>query len=414
VATKPVAFDVAAPEQDKDMPRRTAYRNFPADPDAPTLSPPSGWQAAHIGFDHDDLVLDGLPVWSLPWREEASEPVLLVHPAHPAQQHEFTIYHIDDGTRATRFAAAELSNSVWGFYRWVVPADAASGTSADGSLRYEHDLGPLRAGRFDATCPIARLWDKATGTCLFDGAAWTSSRVVPQADGSLLLALDYRGRQTIFHIEAAATGFSDLLRPQAVFPIADLATAAAAARADCDDPANAYLSRRIAPDGSILVDLQSVEWRNSYWIRSPRVIEIATGRVLLDIWGLDWDASVSFPRRGVVRLDMQRCHFGGGAEAEIELAGNCYTILDRLGAASGPLVELPAALEAAAELEAAMAGPRPKIAPPRPTLRNWLVALLILVVTLLLIAAATALSLRFQPEPKRQKLDTIPAMPRSR
>jgi hypothetical protein len=414
VPAEPVEVDVAAPVQQEEAPGRAAYSVPPADPATPTLSPPSGWQAAHIGFDHDDLILDGLPVWSLPWRQEAGEPVLLAHPAHPTQQHKFTIYGIDDGTRATRFAAAELSNSVWGFYRWVVPADAASGTSADGSLRYAHDLDSLRAGRYDAMCPIARLWDAATGSLLFDGTAWTSSTIVPQADGGLLLSLDHRGRQTIFRIDPAAPGVRDLSSPHLVFPLSDLAAAAATVRAACDDPANAHLGRCIAPDGSILVDLEWVEWRNSDWIRSPRVIEIATGRVLLDLWGSDWDAGIRFPRGGVVHLGMRRYHFGGGAEAEIALAGNCYTLFERLGAASGPLAELPAALEAAARREAATAPPRPKIAPPRPTARNWLVALLILAGTLLLIAAATALSLTFQPGPQKQKLDTIPAMPGNR
>jgi hypothetical protein len=407
---RPVAISIASPAERDAIPQ-VPFHPPPADPRAPTLSQPSGWQAAHIGFDHDGLLLDGLPVWSLPWREETSEPVILVHPAHPAQHHRFTIYSIDDGTRATRFAAAELSNTVWGFYRWIVSADAASGTSADGSLRYEHDLGPVRAGHYDAVSPVARLWEVKSGAFLFDGAAWTSSRIVPQSDGSMLLALEQSERQTIFRIDPVATSFRDLLGPQAMRPIVDLAAAASAARAECDDPANTYLGRRIAPDGSILVDLHAVEWSNTHWVRSPRVIEIATGRVLLDLWETDWDAAVSFPRAGAIRLSMRRYHFGGGAEAEIDLAGACYTLFDRAGATSGPLGALPAALETAACLEASEAPPRPKIASPRPTARNWFIALLILLGALLLIGAATALTLHFQPEPQKQKLDAIPPMP---
>jgi hypothetical protein len=34
---------------------------------------------------------------------------------------------------------------------------------------------------------------------------------------------------------------------------------------------------------------------HTHWVNSPRVTEIATGRVLLDLWGTDWDAFVNFP-----------------------------------------------------------------------------------------------------------------------
>lgn len=88
-----------------------------AEPVATEPPPPSAWQAVHVGFDHDELTLDGLPVWSLPWHEENGEPVMLAHPAHPQQLHAFEVYSVTDGTRTVRFAAAELSNSVWGFYR---------------------------------------------------------------------------------------------------------------------------------------------------------------------------------------------------------------------------------------------------------------------------------------------------------
>ena len=384
------------------------YMRPPVDPSSPTLAPPSGWQAAHVGFDHDDLMLDGLPVWSLPWREEASKPVTLAHPAHPEQRHEFRIYHVDDGTRATRFAAAELSNTVWGFYRWLVPADAASGTSANGSLRYEHDLGPFDGGRYDAVAPVARLRDTSTEALLFDGSAWASSRIVPQADGSLLLSLEHRAQQTIFRIDPAAGKFRDLVVPAKERPLADLAEAAAAARAACDDPANTYLGRQVAPDGSILVELESAEWSNTHWVRSPRVTEIATGRVLLDLWGTDWDVVVSFPGSRAVRLGFRRYHYGGGAEVEIDLAGDRYVLFEKLGPTSGPLRDLPAALEAAARTEAAAAGPRPLIEQPRITARRCMVALLILVGAIALIAFATLVTLHFQDDPTPRKLDAIP------
>ncbi len=404
----------AAPAQPEATSKPAARHFPPINPGTPALQPPGGWHAAHVGFDHDDLALDGLPVWSLSWREETAEPVMLAHPAHPAQHHRYTVYNVDDGIRAVRFAAAELSNGVWGFYRWVVPADAPSGASDDHSLRYEHDLGPGRSGRRDAILPVARLYDVQSGALLFDGAAWASSRIVPQADGSMLLSLEQGERQTIFAIDPVAGGFRDLSEAGSMRPVANLAEAAALARAECDDPANTYLGRRVAPDGSLLVDLQAVEWSNTHWVRSPRVIEIATGQALLDLWGTDWDAGVSFPRAQSVRLHFRRYHFGGGAEAEIDLAAERYTLFGRSGTTSGPLATLPEALEEASRREAAETPPRPVVARSRPSVRNWLVAMLILVGAFALIATATALTLYFQPKPAAQKLDAIPPMPGER
>lgn len=91
-----------------------------------SLQPVPRWHAAHVGTERDGLVLDGLDIWALPWRRERSPQVTLPHPAHPAEMHAYTVYSVDDGRAATRFAAAELSNGVWGFYRWIIAVDAAA------------------------------------------------------------------------------------------------------------------------------------------------------------------------------------------------------------------------------------------------------------------------------------------------
>lgn len=287
--------------------RATPAAASPVTAAAPSPPPASGWRAAHVGTERDGLVLDGLDLWALPWRPEGGQQVTLPHPAHPAQMHAFTVYSVDDGRAATRFAAAELSNGVWGFYRWIIPA----------------------------------------------------------AD---------------VHRESAS-------------------------------PAQAHSSRRVAPDGSVLVDLAAVEWSNSQWVHSPRVTELANGRILLDLWGTDWDAVAEFPRGRMVRLVLRAYGSGAQLAATLDLATGRYAIEGR--AEAGAIAELPALLARTARDAAARPGiARPAIRPaPR---RAYGTALLILVGALLTIAGATLVTLRLSPDPPPPKLDRIPAMPSPR
>ncbi|MBR0653995.1 hypothetical protein [Plastoroseomonas arctica] len=85
----------------------------PADKTAPF----NNWRPIHVGAENDALVIGGLPVWQAPWRPTGLAPVPLPHPAHPRQTHEFSVYEIGAGAVRTRFAAAELSAGVWGFYQ---------------------------------------------------------------------------------------------------------------------------------------------------------------------------------------------------------------------------------------------------------------------------------------------------------
>ena len=58
---------------------------------------------------------------------------------------------------------------------------------------------------------------------------------------------------------------------------------------------------RLSPDGSIRVELAAVEWSNTHWVARPGVIEVASGRILLDLWGTDWDAGGRFRSSAVSR-----------------------------------------------------------------------------------------------------------------
>jgi hypothetical protein len=74
------------------------------------------WRDVHVGFEADGLKIEGLEVWKHDWRSTDLQPIDLPHPSYRSQMHRYTIYEIGDAARSVRFAAAELSNGVWGFY----------------------------------------------------------------------------------------------------------------------------------------------------------------------------------------------------------------------------------------------------------------------------------------------------------
>jgi len=78
-----------------------------------------GWIETHVGIEGDRFQINGVAPWKHEWRRVAEEPIELPHPSHRTEAHPFWIYEIATGTKTIRFAATELSRSVWGFY---VPA----------------------------------------------------------------------------------------------------------------------------------------------------------------------------------------------------------------------------------------------------------------------------------------------------
>lgn len=181
-------------------------------------------------------------------------------------------------------------------------------------------------------------------------------------------------------------------------------------RTPLDDPKPAT-AVETSPDGSIRVAFDWVEWRNSQWVRAPRVTDLANDRVVLNLWGSDWDATASFPNDRAVRLHLERCHFGGWFGVEIDLAADTYRIVEGAGQ-DGPLPAEPLSgiadgLEAAWLRFAETAPPRPMVQP-RP-FAAWRTALVIAVTAAVLIALATILSLRFAPAPEpKAPLATVP------
>lgn len=79
----------------------------------------SNWKSAGITLDGQAFRLGGLNVWKHQWIPLDEPPVELPHPNYPSQLHQMWLYEMKEENKTVRFAAGELSASVWGFY---VPA----------------------------------------------------------------------------------------------------------------------------------------------------------------------------------------------------------------------------------------------------------------------------------------------------
>jgi hypothetical protein len=293
----------------------------------------------------------------------------------------------------------------------------SQGSSLDGSLRWEERIGPPLGGRYDPDSPWIVLIDAATGAVLIDGESWISSII--HNEGILFVRLAQNGFETLFRIEPALRRFRNAGERGDYRPLPELPAAVEEARAITRHRAAPFY-RHVAPDGTVRVDLDSVEWSNSHWVNSPRVVDLADGRVVLDLWGSDWDAAVSFPGPQRVRLGFRRYHQGASLAAEIDLARDTYRIVSEPGQ-EGPLPEAPLreiadGLEQSALRVAHATSANPSLFAPRPApiathpLAAWRTALLLLVGAILAIALATYLTERLSPEP-RQELTPIPPMP---
>lgn len=58
----------------------------------------------------------------------------------------------------------------------------------------------------------------------------------------------------------------------------------------------------VSPDGTLRVEFDVQTGRMSHEIYSPRVVSVADGEVLLNLWGTCWDASAQFTEPGTVDL----------------------------------------------------------------------------------------------------------------
>lgn len=393
----------------------------PARPGRPEGAIGPGWRAVHVGFENDGLRIGAVSVWEHAWRAAGVPRVHLPHPAYPHQMHWFTVYDIGEGSRPVRFAVDELSNGVWGFYVPDTHPVASRGTSADGSLRWEHRLGEYANGHFDCVADWAVLIDADTDRVIVDCEAWESSRIAANADGSLFLHLADASFATLFRIDPVARRFRNHGENGEDRPLHDLAHAVEQAHQATAVNAPVPVQRRISPDGTVRVDLAATEWANSHWVHSPRVVDIGGRCTVLDLWGTDWDAVVSFPGPGRIRLALRRYRRQGTLEAELDLAQATYQIVSEPGhdgtRPAAPLSGVANGIEAASDradafvalasggvvVPASRVGPHPFAA--------WRSALVILAGAIAAIAAGAVLLPAANP-PETFRLTPLPVMPK--
>ena len=372
-------------------------------PDGPIRFDGADWEVAHVGFNGDGLRIGGRDVWTEAWTQVDTDPLQLPHPAHTGELHCFTVQTIGEDTTAARFAVSELSNGVYGFYVARDAATPVSALSGDGTLRYEKRYNP-DAGT-DGLSP--RVWavltKVATDEVLVDCQAWPASRIEGKANGSLFLWLTQDDGETLIRIDPTARSFRNLGEAGAEQPLADLVHYVDTLRQSRVGQPPIYTYRRISQDGTIRIELEAAEWGNSHWVYSPRVIDIVSGEVVLDLWGSDWDATMSYPGTRRVRLDFRRYHFSGDLTIELDLANGLYRILREPGGAaplpSGPIAGARSAMEESGRRVAAFAAVQNAARPlwddgaPASPFAAGRSALVILFVAAVLIVVATLLSI---------------------
>jgi hypothetical protein len=74
------------------------------------------WRNIHVGVEDDGLTIGGVAVWQAIWRRTGDPAVVLPHPNYPNQHHTFRVVDVGSLDHPIRFAVAELSAGVYGFY----------------------------------------------------------------------------------------------------------------------------------------------------------------------------------------------------------------------------------------------------------------------------------------------------------
>jgi hypothetical protein len=107
-----------------------------------------------------------------------------------------------------------------------------------------------------------------------------------------------------------------------------------------EPPSDDWIERELSPDGRVLVEYFIQTQRMSHETRTPRITDVATGEVLLQLDDSLFDGSVSWVGAGGLSLSLRHYALGGGIEVHIDPARRTWSIA---GQDSG---ELPLAIAA--------------------------------------------------------------------
>lgn len=90
------------------------------------------------------------------------------------------------------------------------------------------------------------------------------------------------------------------------------------------------------------------EWSPSLWTHAPRVTDVATDRVLFDLWGTSWDAQAAWVGANGLRFDLRRYDAPGWFTLVLDLQGRSFQIIGS-GEGKRPLAEVRCGMDEAFE-----------------------------------------------------------------
>jgi hypothetical protein len=174
-----------------------------------------------------------------------------------------------------------------------------------------------------------------------------------------------------------------------------------------------------SPDESIRIDIEPIEWARGQVVHTPRVVESASGRILCDLLGSDWEANTAFPRERYIWLGLRRYRSPGYLFVEFDLDADRYRIAvnslespDEEGALGDISDRLEHWWRHATAMASAQAIPEHRVPTPGP-FAAWRTALAILIGAIVAIAALTYLSVTYNFDAPRlpMKAPHIPRLP---